>query len=418
MNIFNYFIKKIKYLKSIRLYRVIFLSIIFFIILEFTETFFLKAMISLTGQRFTGIIYAAPDDFSRYLQNAKLGNYIQEYPCRFFAPVHSPPSPNGGGATPSLNTLSAAIMPLIYLFNEKYPLCPPESKIKNDVGDKFSKYIPKIDNLAGNIRLKILLDHAGSPVSLCELDFFANLTFAWLQNFYLASAIKHDKIPVAATTLCAGPDIKNRIIYYYIDTTDYSVYLTYTPSISNLNYDDLISETLAFNKKNMQFFIVKSSESAAHYTAEPAIILLHDLKDIASKFDRFAKLNGSVRIGFDYLFDFLKLQIEKKIIKDDERLKSYRAFHFLSPERQKKLSGLIKKIKNDILQPELATYSKRFTAVKPLQVEMGEKNKDEQQRAILKKFSFLNEKIGKMNIELKPKREYDFIFKKLNIGGK
>ncbi len=417
MNIFNYGIKKIKYLKSLRLYHAAFLSILFFITPEITEALFLKTMVSLTCQRFTGIVYAAPDDFSRYLQNAKLGNYIQEHPCCFFAPVHSPPEIKDGGGAP-LNTLSAAVMPLIYLFNEKYPLCPPENKIKNDSGDKFSKYIPKIDNLAGNIRLKILLDHAGSPVLLCELDFLANLTFAWLQNFYLASAIKHNGIPVAATTLCTGPDIKNRIIYYYIDTTDYSVYLTYAPSISNLNYDDLISETLAYDKKNMRFFIIKLNGGAAYYTAKPAILLLHDLKDIALKFDRFAKLNGGVRIDFDYLFDFLKLQIEKKIIKDDERLKSYRAFHFLSPERKKKLSGLIKKIKNDILQPELATYSKRFAVLKPLQVEMGEKNEDEQQQAILKKFSLLNEKIGKINIELKPKREYDLIFKKLNIGGK
>ena len=358
---------------------------------------------------------AASEDFLEYLSSASLGRYIDEYPGCFFAPVHSPAAP----LSDSPKTLAAVIMPLLYRFNEKYPLYPPEADIKKNNDDNFSKYIPKIDNLSSGVRLKIILDHLCSPFLFCDLDLLSNITFAWHQNFYMTSIIKHETLPVAVTIIDGGLNIENSLLYYLIDTDKHSIYLMYSPFAPASDYAGLTARTLVYNKKEMSFYIraaASASEKTLQYHSSSVIVLIHDLKNIISKFDKFNKMAEGAKFDFTYMYGFLKMQIEKKVIKEDAKLKSYRFYHFLSNERRQKLVELIKNIKSNILEPELATYSNRFAALKPLQIEMAEKNKDEQQRAILKKFSLLNEKIQKMNIKLTPKREYDVIFRKLNIG--
>ncbi len=358
---------------------------------------------------------AASEDFFEYLSSASLGRYIDEYPGCFFAPVHSPAGP----LSDSPKTLAAVIMPLLYRFNEKYPLYPPETDIKRNNDDNFSKYIPKIDNLSPGVRLKIIIDHLCSPFLFCDLDLLSNITFAWYQNFYITSIIKHQTLPVAVTIIDGGLNIENSLLYYLIDTDKYSIYLMYSPFAPAADYAGLTARTLVYNKKEMSFYIcasASSGEKTPRYNSTPVIIFIHDLKNIISKFDKFNKMSEGAKFDFTYMYGYLKMQIEKKIIKDDAKLKSYRFYPFLSKARRQKLIDLIKDIKSNILEPELATYSNRFAALKPLQIEMAEKNKDEQQRAILKKFSLLNEKIQKMNIKLTPKREYDLIFRKLNVG--
>lgn len=364
---------------------------------------------------FISPVEAASEDFSEYLSSASSGSYIAEYPGCFFAPVHSPAAP----LSDSPKTLAAVIMPLLYRFNEKYPLYPPEADTKKNNDDNFSKYIPKIDNLSPGVRLKIILDHLCSPFLFCDLDLLANITFAWHQNFYISSIIKHEALPLAVTIIDGGLNIESCLLYYLVDTDKYSIYLMYSPFAPASDYAGLVSRTLVYNKSEMAFYIraaASAGDKTPQYYSSPVIIFIHDLKNIISKFDKFNKIAEGAKFDFGYMYSYLKMQIEKKIIKDETKLNSYRFYHFLSNERRQRLIGLIKNIKSNILEPELATYSNRFAAVKPLQVEMAEKNKDEQQRAILKKFSLLNEKIQKMNIKLTPKREYDLIFRKLNVG--
>ena len=358
---------------------------------------------------------AASEDFSQYLGSSSSGGYIAEYPSCFFAPLHCPAAPLSG----SPKTLAAVIMPLLYRFNEKYPLYPPEADTKKNNDDNFSKYIPKIDNLSPHIRLKIILDHLCSPFSLCDLDLLANITFAWCQNFYMNSIIKHETLPLAVTIIDGGLNIENCLLYYLIDTDKYSIYLMYSPFTPASDYAGLLLRTLVYNKSQMAFYIRAAASldgKTPQYNFSPVIIFIHDLKNIISKFDKYDKITEGAKFDFNYMYGYLKMQIEKKIIKDEIKLNSYRFYHFLSNERRQMLISLIKNIRSNILEPEIATYSNRFAIAKPLQIEMAEKNKDEQQRAILKKFSLLNEKIQKMNIKLTPKREYDLIFKKINIG--
>ncbi len=355
---------------------------------------------------------AAVEDFADYLKTCGLGRYIEEHPTVFFPPAHSPAAP----LKDSPKTVAAVIMPFIYCLNEKYPLYPDESVINSDKDDNFSKYIAKIDNLSPNIALKTALDHLSSPFLMCELDIFANLTLAWFQNFYISSVIKHESLPVALTFADGELNIENTMLYYYINTSEYCVYLMYSPFKAPAGNSDLISRALVYDKSDMKFFInLAASKNSRPEIAELSFLFIHDLKYIADKFDRFNKAGGD-KPDFSRMYNFLKMQIEKKIIKDENKLKTYRYYAFLAPARREKLAGLIKNIKTDILEPKIATYSSRFADLKPLQAEMAEKNKNEQQRAILKKFSFLNEKLQKMNITLTPKSEYDIIFKKLNIN--
>lgn len=355
---------------------------------------------------------AAAEDFGDYLKTCGLGSYVEEYPTVFFPPAHSP----AASLKDSPKTVAAVIMPLIYCLNEKYPLYPDESVASGDKDDNFSKYIAKIDNLSPNIALKIVLDHLSSPFLMCELDIFANTTLAWFQNFYISSVIKHESLPVALTFADGGLNIENTLLYYYINTSEYCVYLMYSPFKAPAGNFDLIYRALVYDKSEMKFFInLAPSKNYRPGVAELSFLFIHDLKYIAGKFDRFNKAGGD-KPDFSGMYEFLKMQIEKKIIKDENKLKNYRYYAFLSAARREKLAGLIKNIKTDILEPKIATYSSRFADLKPLQAEMAEKNKNEQQRAILKKFSFLNEKLQKMNITLTPKSEYDIIFKKLNIN--
>ena len=362
---------------------------------------------------FAGTASADIDDFSDLLKAAGAGGYIEEYPTCFFPPAHAP----AASLKDEPKSLAAVIMPLIYFVNEKYPLYPEDTSVKAG-NENFSKYIPKIVNLSGSVRLKAFLDHISTPLSFCELDLLPNLTFAWYQNFYISSIIKHDSFPAAVTLIDGGLNAENAMIYYYINTNEYCIYLIYSPFAAPANNADMISKTLVYNKSEMKFYIVYTdAKIGALRSSDPvAAIFIHDLREMLGKFDRFNKITAGDKTSFSTAFNYLKMQIEKKIIKDDARLASYRYYHFLSPKKRERLAGLIKSVKTDILEPELATYSARFADIRPLQAEMAEKNKNEQQRAILKKFSLLNEKIQKMNIKLTPKREYDLIFKKLNIG--
>jgi len=49
-------------------------------------------------------------------------------------------------------------------------------------------------------------------------------------------------------------------------------------------------------------------------------------------------------------------------------------------------------------------------------VDMGFKNQREQEQAVIKKFTLLNEKYKKMNLNLVPRREFDLVYKKVNIS--
>lgn len=360
-----------------------------------------------------GTASADIDDFSDLLKAAGAGGYIEEYPTCFFPPAHAPAE----SFKDEPKSLAAVIMPLIYFVNEKYPLYPEDTN-KKAGNENFLKYIPKIVNLSGSVRLKAFLDHLSSPLSFCWLDILPNLTFAWHQNFYISSIIKHDAFPAAVTLTDGGLNIENALIYYYINTNEYCIYLIYSPFAAPAGNADMIRKTLVYNKAEMKFYIVYTDAgTGGRLSSDPvAALFIHELKEMLSKFDRFNKITAGEKTNFSKVYNYLKMQIEKKIIKDDARLASYRYYHFLSPKKRERLSGLIKSVKTDILEPELATYSARFADIRPLQAEMAEKNRNEQQRAILKKFSLLNEKIQKMNIKLTPKREYDLIFKKLNIG--
>ncbi|HBC75209.1 MAG: hypothetical protein A2008_00875 [Candidatus Wallbacteria bacterium GWC2_49_35] len=362
---------------------------------------------------FAGTASADIEDFSDLLKAVGAGGYIEEYPTCFFPPAHAP----AASLKDEPKSLAAVIMPLIYFVNEKYPLYPEDTN-KKAGNENFSKYIPKIVNLSGSVRLKTVLDHLSSPLSFCGLDLLPNLTFAWYQNFYISSIIKQDSFPAAVTLIDGGLNAENALIYYYINTNEYSIYLIYSPFAAPAGNADMVRKTLAYNKFEMKFHIIYlDAKTGAHRSSDPvAAIFIHDLKEMLSKFDRFKKIKAGEKMSFSTAYNYLKMQIEKKIIKDDARLASYRYYHFLSPEKRGRLARLIKSVKTDILEPELATYSSRFADIRPLQAEMAEKNKNEQQRAILKKFSLLNEKIQKMNIKLTPKREYDLIFKKLNIN--
>lgn len=361
-----------------------------------------------------GTAAAGFEDFSEFLKASGAGEYVAEYPTCFFPPAHAPAESIEDGA----KSLAAVIMPVIYFVTEKYPMYPEETSVKAG-NENFSKYIPKVANLSGSIRMKVITDHLCSPLSLCHLDLLPNLTFAWWQNFYLGSTIKQDAFPIAVTLIDAGLNLENELVYYCVETGDYSIYLMYSPLAAPCGYSDLVARTLVYDKNAMRFSVRSvDAKTGAVVSDSPVAVLIHELKDMLSKFDRFEKIRqASATAGFSKSFEFLRLQIEKKIIKDEKKLASYRHFHFLAPSRREKLAALIKSVKTDILEPKLATYSARFAESKPLMAEMGEKNKNEQQRAILKKFSLLNEKIQKMNIKLVPRREYDLVFKKFNIGG-
>jgi|GEM_PF-3810030 len=347
-------------------------------------------------------------DFQSIANSLHIKSMRRAYGSIFFPPLHSP-------ANAGKNDFSSTIMPLIYLLNEKYQLYSDESASNSpSASENYSKYLAKADNLATPIMVKLVSDHLASPFKLFNLDLFANLAYSHAADFYLSAEIKHRSLPVALSIMDSNLAFEHYLVYHYISCDEYNVYLIYSAGSSLLCYEDMMSKILVYDKAAARFFIAKK-EGADYKAGYVYALLLHDISDIIAKFDKFDKTAGGT-ITFSYLFDYLKLQIEKKIIKDDKKLKSYRFFNFLSPARRIELAGLIKNVKNDIMESELATYSSKFAELKPLQIEMAEKNKREQEKAILKKFRLLNGSLEKFNIKLTPRREYDLIFKKVNIA--
>jgi len=94
----------------------------------------------------------------------------------------------------------------------------------------------------------------------------------------------------------------------------------------------------------------------------------------------------------------------------------YRLFYFLPQVRQTALADLLKNIKMTVLEPVQVSYMNNQGESRPLSVDMGFKNQREQEQAVIKKFTLLNEKYKKMNLILIPRREFDLVYKKVNFS--
>ena len=329
-----------------------------------------------------------------------------------FSPmIHSPAGPFDD----KYSSIGGTVMPMIYFLYEKYPLYPETAARGDNLDDNMAKYMPKILNISSKIAARAFMEHLASPSFFFYAGILSNLTFSAYIDFSIKAFLKHEKAPVLVSIL--SPDLKfeDYLIYSQIEASGYSVYLIYSPLSPPASNGEMYRKLLVYKKDEMRFRVLERKTSETVLSTAVLMVLFHDMGGVYSKFDRFDKFSRPA-YGFSCVYDFLKLQIEKKIIKDADKLKTYRLFYFLPPARQTALTDLLKNIKMTVLEPLQVSYLNNLGETRPLSVDMGFKNQREQEQAVIKKFTLLNEKYKKMNLNLIPRREFDLVYKKVNIS--
>ncbi len=313
------------------------------------------------------------------------------------------------------DSIGGAVMPLIYFLYEKYPLYPESALRGENLDDNMSKYMPKILNMSSKIAARAFMEHLASPSFFFYSGVLSNITFSEYIDFSMKAFLKHEKAPVLVSVLSSDLKFNDYLLYSQIEASEYSVYLIYSPLSPPLSNSGMYEKLLVYKKNEMRFRVLENKPSQGVVSTAALMVLFHDIVGVYSKFDRFDKFSRPA-YGFSSVYDFLKLQIEKKIIKDENKLKTFRLFYFLPRARQTALSDLLKNVKMTVLEPVQVSYMNNLGETRPLSVDMGFKNQREQEQAVIKKFTLLNEKYKKMNLNLIPRREFDLVYKKVNIS--
>ncbi len=312
-------------------------------------------------------------------------------------------------------SIGGAIMPMIYFLYEKYPLYPESASRGENFDDNMSKYMPKILNISPKIAARALMEHLASPSFFFYAGVLSNLTFSGYIDFSIKAFLKYEKAPVLVSVLSSDFKFDDYLIYSHIEASEYSVYLIYSPLAPPESNSAMYGKILVYKKDEMRFRILEKKTPSGVASTAALMVVFHEISDVYSKFDRFDKFSRPV-YGFSSVYDFLKLQIEKKMIKDEAKLRMYRLFYFLPQVRQAALADLLKNIKMTVLEPVQVSYMNNQGESRPLSVDMGFKNQREQEQAVIKKFTLLNEKYKKMNLILIPRREFDLVYKKVNFS--
>jgi len=250
-----------------------------------------------------------------------------------------------------------------------------------------------------------------SPFNFFLFDIISNFGSSFLTDRLLSSYIA-SKVPCPVTVMSpAGVD--SYLTYAFIEASEYSVYLIYSPFEPPISNQDLYSRILVFDKSVSRFFIFSRQRSVTF--RDPVLALfIHDFTLEYKNLDRFDKLfSGSY--GFRDAFNYLRLQIEKKVISSEERLKRYRLYNFLPRSMKNELATLMKTVKISVSDPLPAAYIDNYSRTNPLQIEMNMINQREQEKAVLKRFVSVGEKFSKLKISLVPRKEFDLVFKKIPL---
>lgn len=356
-------------------------------------------------------VFAGRYDHTENLIPYGILNISDDCECVFSPMVHSPSKP----FEKKYASIGGVIMPLIYFLYEKYPIYSENASRGENFDDNMSRYMPKILNISPKIAARAFMEHLASPSSFFYSGILSNLTFSWYIDFSIRSLLRYEKAPVPVSVLSSDLEFNDYLVYSRIEASEYSVYLIYSPLSPPDSNRAMYEKLLVYKKDDMRFSVFENSRQGGVSSKAALMVLFHDIGSVYSKFDRFDKFSRPV-YGFSAAYDFLKLQIEKKIIKDENKLKTYRLYYFLSQARQTSLSDILKNIKTTVLEPLQVSYLNKLGEARPLSVDMGFKNQREQEQAVIKKFTLLNEKYKKMNLNLVPRREFDIVYKKVGIS--
>lgn len=331
-----------------------------------------------------------------------------------FSPMlHSPGKPFDA----SVPSFGGTLMPLVFMLNEKYFLYPENAKASDDLDRNISKYAAKAVNLSVRMAWKSLVDCVSEPSWFAWCVVLSNLSLSWPADAYASSVIRQTGRPLVAVTTFAGGQVDARLVYCHIDASEYSIYLIYSPFSPPSSNHDMYSDVLVFDRASSRFIRFSRDASGAVSSAVPAAVVFVDPADTVARFDRFERLSGP-RFGFAAAFDALKLLAEKKIVRDETGLRAMRLWAFLPANRRAALLELLKNVKSAVLEPSSVGFVSGAPAGEPLQVEMGGKNRREQEQAVIRKFTMLYEKHRKMSLNLVPRSEFDLTFRKVYIGNK
>ncbi|MEZ7892465.1 MAG: hypothetical protein QMC67_12015 [Candidatus Wallbacteria bacterium] len=355
-------------------------------------------------------VFASPDCHTEGLLKFNIINLKESCDTVFFPGRQS----NSSAAPDKYDSMFSVCAPLFFELSEKYHLYPLDTQTGQNNDSGIQKYMAKAPNINLKFVITCIMSHFFNPLDCAVYDAFSNAVSFYPLNKKIQSEIKIEKLPVFITFLDSSFRCGHCLLYGSAGSGDYEVYFVNDPFLGMNGYSDMYLKVICYDKSGMDFKLLEIINKKV--TARKLLLVAwHPVSWYFKSLDQFEKLReGS--FGIENAYDYLKLLIEKKIIGEPAKLKKYRIYNFLPQSRQNALINLIQAVKKAIVDPELAPYINTFdSSLGSLQVNMAQKNKIAQEKLVLKKFNAFDERFEKLKIDMKPRHEFDFIFRKVQL---